>query len=126
MIHTFSAYDARTAWTHGVDSDEPYPGKIRAVATFIAQQHLEAESYHARRYAGFVGIVADLITASVAAFVPVRPIPMPTPLPPAADSVSAGWVPARPVEKLTSRCTTGPPATARPMTPGGFLALISP
>lgn len=119
-----TAYDARNCWTYGVDSDEPYPGKFRAFATFIAQQNLEVASCHARRYGGFAGIVADLITASVAAFVPVRPIPVAAPLPPATDCASAGWS-LRPTDRLTARLTTGPPCVPTSAQPPGT-SVISP
>lgn len=118
-----SAYDARVAWMFGVHSDKPYPGKIRALAASIGDR-LEISSYRARRVEGCTGMFAELITASVAAFVPVRPLPVAAPLPPATDCASAGWSP-RPSDRLTARRTTGPPCVPTSAQPPGT-SVISP
>lgn len=119
------SYDARNVWTFsGLGDDSDYPGKIRALAAAAADRASIA-CYRARRFVGLPGILADLITTALCAAFPVL---LAVDVAPATPVIPMDWprvwAPRRVCDRLTSRRTTGPPCSARPMTPGG--SLISP
>lgn len=115
---TARAYDARILWKFGVGggNDSDYPGKLRALAAAWADR-VSLGTFRARRVEGFAGLLADLMVTVLWALFPVLSAPVtPTALPASREDWPAGWS-LRPVDRLTTRRTTGPPRARRLWSP---------